>query len=174
MICLAGEKVRLRALEPGDVELLYGWENDTRLWEVSGTVAPFSRETLRQFIENQQYDIYHTHQQRFVICALTDDTPLGMIDLFDFDPRKLRAGIGVVICDQEARRRGYAAEALRLLCDYAREAIYLHGLYATVAVDNPASVQLFRSCGFTQSGILRDWSRDGDGWCDEYMFQKLL
>jgi diamine N-acetyltransferase len=187
MIGIAGDTVRLRALEPSDVELLYGWENDTRLWNVSETTAPYSRETLRQFIENQQYDIYHTRQLRLVICTLggspveMDDTrveiggtPVGMIDLFDFDPRNLRAGVGVVICDEASRRLGYASEALELLCDYTHNTLYLRQLYSTVAVDNTASVQLFRSQGFTEVGTLRDWSRGESGWRDEYLFQKVL
>ncbi|MDR0908021.1 MAG: GNAT family N-acetyltransferase [Rikenellaceae bacterium] len=171
---LAGKKVRLRALEPSDVELLYGWENDTRLWEVSETTAPYSRETLRQFIENQQYDIYRTRQQRFVICRLAGNAPVGMIDLFDFDPRNLRAGVGIVICDEASRHAGYATEALELLCSYASKALNLRGLYATVGIDNTPSIQLFRSCGFTEVGTLRDWSRTENGWRDEYFFQKLL
>jgi diamine N-acetyltransferase len=174
MISLAGEKVRLRALEPADIDLLYCWENDPHLWEVSETIAPYSRETLRQFIENQQYDIYRTRQQRFVICGLASDTPIGMIDLFDFDPRNLRAGVGIVICEEGVRRAGYASEALGLLCDYAREILYLRQLYSTVAVDNTASVQLFRSCGFTEVGTLRDWSRTENGWRDEYLFQFII
>jgi diamine N-acetyltransferase len=174
MIRLSGDKVLLRALEPTDVELLYGWENDTRLWEVSNTLAPYSRETLRQFIDNQQFDIYHTKQLRLIICVLNDDTPIGMIDLFDFDPHNLRAGVGIVICEDKHRRQGYATEALGLLCDYARNTLYLKQLYSTVIVDNLASEQLFRECGFTEVGTLRDWSRGENGWRDEIVFQKLF
>jgi diamine N-acetyltransferase len=174
MISLTGDNVCLRALEPADVDLLYSWENDTRLWEVSDTTAPYSREILRQFIENQQYDIYRTRQLRLIICSIGDDNPVGIIDLFDFDPHNLRAGVGVVICEEESRRQGYAAEALELLCDYTHKALYLRGLYSTVAVDNAASVQLFRSCGFTEVGTLRDWSRAESGWRDEYLFQRVF
>ena len=37
---LEGRTTRLRALEPGDIELMYAWENDTEIWGVSGMVAP--------------------------------------------------------------------------------------------------------------------------------------
>lgn len=53
---LEGRTTRLRALEPGDIELMYAWENDTEIWGVSGTLAPFSRHTLERFIEGQQFD----------------------------------------------------------------------------------------------------------------------
>lgn len=39
---LEGRTTRLRALEPGDIDLMYAWENDTAVWSVSGTLAPFS------------------------------------------------------------------------------------------------------------------------------------
>ena len=50
---LETDLIRLRALEPEDIDTLYKWENDTRIWKMSNTVAPFSRYTLRRFIENQ-------------------------------------------------------------------------------------------------------------------------
>ena len=53
---LEGRTTRLRALEPGDIELMYAWENDTEIWGVSGTLAPFSRHTLERFIEEQQFE----------------------------------------------------------------------------------------------------------------------
>lgn len=48
---LQGESVRLRAVEPDDVETLYRWENDPEVWRVSGTLAPFSRHALMRFVE---------------------------------------------------------------------------------------------------------------------------
>ena len=64
---MESELIRLRALEPEDVNILYKWENDTEIWKVSNTVAPFSKHMLRQFIENQQRDIYETRQLRLII-----------------------------------------------------------------------------------------------------------
>ena len=52
MIILHGEKVRLRALEPEDLDFLYTTENDTNFWKVSNTQVPFSRFLLKQYIEN--------------------------------------------------------------------------------------------------------------------------
>lgn len=174
MIRLEGEKVRLRALEPGDIDLLYGWENDTRVWEVSETIAPYSRDILRKFIENQQYDIYRTRQLRLVVCRADEGVPVGLIDLFDFDPRNLRAAVGIIIYDEVDRGNGYAAEALSLLENYAREVLGLHQLYCSVHAGNHPSVNLFCSCGFEKTGMMRQWSRVGDEWRDELFFQKIF
>ena len=90
---LKNNLVRLRALEPEDVDILYRWENDIDVWKVSNTIAPFSKYILRQFIENQKYDIYETKQLRLIIEALETQKPVGTIDLFDIDPYNLRAGV---------------------------------------------------------------------------------
>ena len=52
--------IRLRALEPEDLECLYQWENDMDLWEVSDTLTPFSLFTLKKYIETCHLDIYTT------------------------------------------------------------------------------------------------------------------
>ena len=39
---MENELIRLRALEPDDVQVLYKWENDTEVWKVSNTIVPFS------------------------------------------------------------------------------------------------------------------------------------
>ena len=41
MQILENNTIRLRALEPTDLQLLYKWENDSSIWEVSHTIKPF-------------------------------------------------------------------------------------------------------------------------------------
>ena len=64
---MENELIRLRALEPDDVQVLYKWENDTEVWKVSNTIVPFSKYMLLQFIANQQRDIFETRQLRLII-----------------------------------------------------------------------------------------------------------
>lgn len=112
---LQSELIKLRAMEPEDIEILYRWENDTDIWKVSNTIAPFSKYVLRQFIENQSRDIYETRQLRLIIESRTSGTPVGAIDLFDLDPYNLRAGVGILIYDKNDQKRGFASEAVALL-----------------------------------------------------------
>jgi len=50
---LEGNSTRLRAVEPDDVDRLCEWENDSRIWLVSGTVEPFSRAQMERFVAAQ-------------------------------------------------------------------------------------------------------------------------
>ena len=121
---LEGRTTRLRALEPGDIDLMYAWENDTAVWSVSGTLAPFSRHTLERFIQEQQFDIFQTRQQRLVIETL-GGIPVGALDFFELDPINRRAGIGILIHDDALRGKGYASDAVETACRYAREVLNL-------------------------------------------------
>ena len=117
---LEGELTRLRALAE-DVDLLYVWENDPAVWGVSGTLAPFSRHTLRRFLDEQRFDLYAARQLRLVVETL-DGRAVGLVDLFEFEPVDLRAGIGILIHGAGDRGRGFASDALPLCTAGARPA----------------------------------------------------
>jgi len=97
MMILHGEKVRLRALEPEDLDFLFTTENNTAFWEVSDTQVPFSRFVLKQYLENSHQDIYEAKQLRLVVEETKNSQAIGLIDLFDFNPQHKRAGIGILI-----------------------------------------------------------------------------
>ena len=170
---LEGELTRLRALEAEDVDLLYVWENDPAVWGVSGTLAPFSRHTLRRFLDEQRFDLYAARQLRLVVETL-DGRAVGQVDLFEFEPVDLRAGVGILIHGAGDLGRGFASDALDVLCRYARQVRGLHQLWCSVAPDNAASLALFRRAGFVECGRRRQWRRTPDGWADELLLQKIF
>ncbi len=170
---LESNKIRFRALEPNDIDLLFDWENNTEIWEVSNTFEPFSKFILAKYIKESQRDIYESRQVRMII-ETHEGTAVGAIDLFDFDPFHFRAGAGILIHDEKDRKLGYATEALKLLCDYAVNYLRLHQLYANIGEDNLPSIQLFKKNGFELCGTKKDWRRTLDGWKAELMFQKIL
>jgi RimJ/RimL family protein N-acetyltransferase len=68
-----------------------------------------------------EMDPFKTRQIRFMIDLCKDPgTPVGTIDLFDFDPHHMRAGIGILVASTTQRRRGYASDALNTLLSYCR------------------------------------------------------
>ncbi len=165
------EKISLRALEPEDLELLYEWENNMAHWIISNTVTPFSKYTLKRYMENSHKSIYETGQLRLMIDLVDKEKTIGTIDIFDFDPYHKRAGIGILIADESERRKGYASMAIRCLTDYCFKTLQLHQLYCNILVNNKESMDLFKKQGFVEAGIKKDWIKISDGYLDEYMFQ---
>jgi len=159
MIC--GNKVVLRALEPTDLDHLYAWENDPDIWHLSSTTTPFSRHTLKRYIESVQ-DIYTDRQLRLMIVPKESTDPVGCIDLFDFDPLHKRAGIGILIARPIHRHNGLGSDALKHLISYAFDHLGLHQLHCNVLKSNEASLGLFRKLGFSITAEKTDWiQRDG-------------
>ena len=174
---LENNTLKLRAPEPTDVDLLYSWENNMEIWKVSNTLTPFSKYILKKYIETAHLDIWETKQLRLVIEAKTQSSlmliPIGLVDLFDFDPFHQRAGVGILIASSKHRQKGYATEALKLLTRYAFETLQLHQLYCNIASNNNVSIQLFQNAGFTVVGSKKDWLKQVDGWTDELMLQLI-
>lgn len=170
---LQGEKVFLRALEPSDLDFLYKVENREAIWEVSNTSAPYSKYVLSQYLENAHLDIYQAKQLRMVICKLGTNKPLGFVDLFDFEPKHFRVGIGIVIDEVADRQKGYALEAVNLCAEYAFTHANVHQVHATITDDNKASISLFEKAGFTKSGVKKDWIFHQGSFKDEFIYQLI-
>lgn len=172
-----GKNIFLRALEPTDINLMYEWENDTDIWPVSGTLTPFSRHTMEQFVKVAHQDIYTNKQLRLAIeikpSNKTRGETIGYLDLFDFEPAHLRAGVGILVGKKENRRKGYALESLNLLSNYAFNVLHLHQLFCHVHVNNEPSIRLFSAAGYKCSGEMSDWTLSSGSWVNVYFMQKV-
>jgi diamine N-acetyltransferase len=167
---LIGERIKLRALEPDDLDFLYQIENDTSLWEVSHTQTPYSKYILKNYLENSHRDIYEVKQLRLAITDF-ENILLGLIDLFDFDPKNQRVGLGIVIASSENRLKGYATEAISLVCEYAFNQLNVNQLYANIGAENTNSVHLFEKLGFKKSGVKKEWNFSNGKFQDELLYQ---
>lgn len=173
MITLKGPKIYLRALEPEDLEFVYAVENNEQIWEVSNTQTPYSRFLIRQYLENAHQDIYEAKQLRLAICHNETFAAIGLIDLFDFDPKNKRAGVGIIIQEESNRQSGYGKEALGLVINYAFEQLQLHQLFANIGPENSASLSLFNTFGFEKTGVKKDWNYTHNRYHDEAILQLI-
>lgn len=164
--------VRLRAMEPEDLDFLYAMENDKEVWDVGCTNVPYSRYVLHDYIANASNDIYADGQVRMVMEDLSGNR-VGLVDVFNFDASNRRAEVSVVVMTKY-RGRGLARDAVRQVCHYALRTLHLHQLYAIIATDNMASQQLFSETGFTGRNVLKEWLFDGMTYKDAIVMQKFF
>ena len=144
-----------------------------KTYDVSDTLTPFSHFTLKKYIENAHVDIYTSKQLRLMITRVDTQEPIGLIDLYDFDPYHQRAGLGIMIHNMENRKQGYASSAIKLMLDYCFETLGLNQVYSSVPSCNVASLKLFEATGFTQTGYRKQWLKRGNEWEDVIYFQQL-
>jgi len=171
---LENERITLRALEPTDVDVLYKWENNTDIWHVSSTVAPYSKDILRKYIDSSDQDIYATKQLRLMIEAKDADAneSVGAIDLYNFDPIHQRAGVGILI-NEKFRKKHYASDALEVLIKYSFLVLNLHQLHCSVPNLEDSSLKLFESAGFAKIGVRKDWIKTPTEWVDAIELQLI-
>jgi diamine N-acetyltransferase len=172
MLSLKGDKIYLRALEPEDLDFVHAVENNEEFWEVSATQTPYSRFMIKQYLENAHRDIYDVKQLRLVICDLKDKE-VGLIDIFDFEPKDRRAAIGILIADASERGKGYGAEALELICNYCFKHLSMHQVYANITGGNEKSVKLFENLGFEKVGAKKDWTYFEGRFKNEILYQLI-
>ena len=164
------KNIVIRAAEPQDAKLIYDWENDRDIWRVSETYMPYSLYQIEQFLFSN--DLFSTRQIRFIIERKNDNVNIGCIDIYDFDPVHMRAGIGILL-QKDFRKQGYANEALELLIDYIFNTLMLKQIYCLIDETNIDSLNLFKKIGFTQCGLRKEWIRTTDGFIDELEFQYI-
>lgn len=169
---LQTKRIRLRAVEPEDLDLMYLIENDTDLWKYGASTVPYSRFALRQFIEQTRSNIYQDGQLRLAI-ETTEGITIGFVDIQELNMKHLRAEVGIVIVS-EWQGKGYGSEALELLCNYVDTHLNLHQLYAIVSESNESACKLFESRKFKPSGTLAEWLKDGSSYSNVYIFTRIF
>lgn len=168
---LIGEKVTLREMQDSDLEFILDWENRPELDYLGDEHEPLTEAQISHFINQSTGDIYTDGQLRLMIDS--GNKTIGCIDLFHFDPYNLRAGVGILIADKEDRKSGYAKEALNLLTNYCFEVMNFRQLYCHIPVDNEASLRLFSTSGFEETGRCHDWVKKGNAFIDALFMQRL-
>lgn len=165
--------IRLRAVEPGDVDFLYELENDRKLWHITQTLVPFSRYDLEQYVFSaDKQDLFSVKQIRLIIEYTRETLPVGAIDLFDLDVQNRRAGVGIVLVESQ-REKGFAEIALDLFVDYTFKQLNLHQLYCNVEEGNKHSLSLFLKHDFVVVGLKQEWNIKEGSWVGEYLLQRI-
>lgn len=173
MPLLSDDIITLRAPEPDDIDMLYRWENNTDLWSVGITVAPYSRKQLADYIATYNGDIFSERQLRLIIMLNANHESIGTIDLFDYDPVNGRCAVGILV-DDTYSRQGYGLRSLNLISRYCFSRLGLHQLYCIIPEDNTASRRLFIAAGYKAVGRLRSWLRRNNRYLNAYIYQHLL
>ncbi len=173
---LETDSIKLRALEPEDITLLYKWENDVEIWNISNTLMPFSKFVLKQYIESSiNEDIFTSKQLRLIIeLKYPKSKSIGTVDLFDIDFFNKRAGLGILIADKAYFKKGYASQSLDLIHDYCKTHLGLYQLYCNIDACNKNSITLFEKKNYLQTGTKKNWKKGLRGFTDVLFYQYTL
>lgn len=172
-IAIKGSTIYLRFVNPSDYSIIFEWENNQENWLISGTIEPFTKQMIVDFV-NAEQSLVLNKQLRLIICESSTNVALGAIDLFDYDEINRRAGVGILVAKKSDRNKGIGKESLALLIEYVKNEVNLHQLYCSMFEDNEASKKLFISMGFEYIGCRKDWFKHELNWKNELLFQLII
>ncbi len=148
---LQGQRVILRSYSSGfsEVELnrLYRWSQDEEVLRWSGGTR--MNMSLAEFKDIVYKDVRssESHRQVFVILHPAGEM-IGRIGLFNIDPRRREAELGVVIGERAYWGLGYGSDAIQTLLGYAFTQTDLQRIYLHTYIDNVRAQRAFAKCGF--------------------------
>ncbi len=165
---LRSERLGLRPLRKDDIgERYLAWLNDPDVNRYSGRrFRPTSQPAAEQYLAGVGGDA-----QVLAICTLDGDVHIGNIKYGPIDWCSRCSEIEILIGDKSRWGKGYATEAIALVCNHLFLTLKLHRVEAKTA--NPGFARAVRKLGWTQEGILRDRFLSADGFCD-YLYFSLL
>ena len=150
---LYGKKVRLRAVEPEDLEMLRTIKNDAEIEKcIVGWSYPIS---VRQ--QQQWYESYlNNNNQFFWIIETKEEGPVGYARLgnINWQTRTAQPG-GVSIINSKYMSKGIATDAYMTLLKFAFFEMNLHRINESILDFNIASQKLFEKVGYKREGVKR-------------------
>jgi diamine N-acetyltransferase len=140
--------ITIRKANVRDCDVILQWENDPLLWEVTDDKGPFTQNDITEFlIEKNSLD--KVNQERWIIEDVS--TPIGMIDLFEWNRKEKSIGIGIAIPEIKFRKKGYASHALKILHTLLFEKYDIQLFHCLIHPNNEGSIQLFRKLGYQKT-----------------------
>ncbi len=151
---LLGQRVLLREVRASDLTpRYYQWMNDPEVTQYTESrFYPYSRQRLTAFLARAQRDSTSVF---LAIIERAGRRHLGNIKLGPIQWIHRLAPVNLIIGDKARWGRGFATEAIGLLCRYAFDTLQLHKLTAWCYADNVGSRKAFLKAGFVEEARLR-------------------
>jgi RimJ/RimL family protein N-acetyltransferase len=166
----AGERVRLRAIEPEDWPDFQRFDQDSDVQRDADMIhPPRSAAAMLAWAEEQSTRKVEKDQLQLAIEAIETDTLVGALSTGETSQRSGRFSYGIAI-GREHHRRGYASDAVKILLRYMFNERRYHKAEAGVYAYNKASLALHERLGFTQEGCLREHEFLNGGYHDLVLF----
>jgi RimJ/RimL family protein N-acetyltransferase len=101
-------------------------------------------------------DISSHHDHVFTIVEAGSERAIGRCLLFGLNKTDRTAEIGIFIGEKDCWGKGYGAEAMTLLLDYAFNLLNLNSVMLGVFSFNERAISLYRRLGFREIGRRRE------------------
>lgn len=162
--------IRLRYIDQNDAKTVLHWENDLEDWNDNRGEIQYSILDITILIEELQ-DIKKFGQARWIIEL--DNHVVGCVDLTEINFEQGSASVGVLIADQENRRKGIATRALQFLEEEAKK-LNIFKLISHIRIENQKSINLFEKFGYHPRDEIEEHILENGKQIEVRKFEKWL
>lgn len=162
---LTGDRIRLRALEPTDVDPMHAWYRDHEFSVLDGNIYGTSRDSLAAFVATLTSPSFAD-----VSLGIEDEhgTLIGIVRLKRVRPEDRVADFGIAIA-RDYWSRGYGTDATRTILRFAFDTMNLHRVALGVLDYNERAVRVYEKCGFRHEGRERQSKYRNGRWHDNIL-----
>ena len=144
-----------------------------RRWvQPPATTAAYSLYVAR-FAGPRSRDPAHATHAGFLVCRVTDDTPVGVFNLSEIVRGSFESAYLGYYGLWPHAGSGYMSEGLALMLVVAFRTFKLHRIEANVQPGNARSIALLQGAGFTREGYSRRYVKIGGRWRDHERWAML-
>lgn len=158
-------RVKLRKMTKEDTKLYHKWRNDLEVMHsTSPSLDVYPMKATEDFVE---YAILGSDVSKgYIMVDKETETSIGIVSLIHIDYKNQNAECIIDIGEKAFWGKGYGAEGLNLLLDYAFYELNLHRISLRVFSFNERAIRLYKKIGFELEGKSREaLFRDGK-WHD--------
>lgn len=143
-------QVSIRRFEARDIPAKVRWINDPANNRYLHYDLPLEEGKTQTWFEKNR-----DRTDRYDAVIEADGKPVGLIGLLGIDHKNSKAEYYIAMGDRGYTGRGVAAEASRLLLEYAFHTLGLNRVYLYTERENLPAQRLFKRLGFAREGLLR-------------------
>ena len=156
--------IRLRAVEPEDVDFMMECEEDRDSAKWSDYRAPLSRNQLLTYALTYDSDPFAAGQLRLIAVGRSGER-IGIADLYDISEKDSKAFAGVTI-HPAWRGKGMSRPLIEAMHSIAFERLGLKTLAVKISTRNTGALTAFEKAGYHLTAFLPSWHRIGKDFHD--------
>ena len=154
MKMLTCDNLYFRRPTSGDAAMICELKNNEKAALLLGGVHhTYTVADIERWIE------FHNNNPEEVLLVVEDTERgklIGHVGLYKIDNVAKKTEYGILLADDDSRGKGYGTKATKTMIDYAFNKLGMHKVTAEVLSENAASIAMFKKCGFSIDGCLRD------------------
>ena len=161
---LQTHRLLLRGLRMDDLDRFHELINVPEVAALNTSIPhPLSLKRARAWVDYYADTTLHGKDLHWAICLKSDQSFIGVINLYDVSEDFRQAEIGFWI-GKDYWNRKLTSEAVQTVVDYARTETKIRSIIASYHPMNIASAKLLANTGFTRSKTVRIFNRKQQEW----------